>query len=66
MVMADAPIVTMFYENVLYWLKPVVKGLKTTGMDGQIAGDMFFRGLHRSINTPLLSVSGEEDGRDCC
>lgn len=42
MVMADAPIVTMFYrERFMLW-KPNVKGLKTTGMDGAVCGDMFF------------------------
>lgn len=41
MVMADAPIATMFYRERFVLVKPTVKGLKTTGMDGQVSGDMF-------------------------
>ncbi len=42
MVMADAPIVTMFYRERFVLVKPQVKGLKTTGMDGAVSGDMFW------------------------
>ncbi len=42
MVMKDAPIVTMFYRERFYVVKPTVKGLTTTGMDGQVPGDMFW------------------------
>ncbi|MDO8635213.1 MAG: ABC transporter substrate-binding protein, partial [Dehalococcoidia bacterium] len=40
-VMADAPIATMFYRERFILVKPTVKGLKTTGMDGQMTGDLF-------------------------
>ncbi|MEW6034350.1 MAG: peptide ABC transporter substrate-binding protein [Chloroflexota bacterium] len=46
MVMADAPIVTMFYRERFVLVKPTVKGLKTTGMDGQVSGDMFFTDVY--------------------
>ncbi len=42
MVMADCPIATMFYRERFLLVKPYVKGLLTTGMDGQVAGDMFY------------------------
>lgn len=42
MVMADCPIATMFYRERFVLVKPYVKGLLTTGMDGQVAGDMFY------------------------
>jgi oligopeptide transport system substrate-binding protein len=42
MVNDDVPIVTMFYRERFVLVKPSVKGLKTTGMDGQVAGDMFY------------------------
>jgi oligopeptide transport system substrate-binding protein len=42
MVMDDAPIITAFYQERLWLLKPGVKGLQTTGMDGQIPGDHFY------------------------
>ncbi len=45
LVMADAPIVTMFYRERFVLVKPSVKGLTTTGMDGQIAGDTFYAGI---------------------
>ncbi len=32
----------MFYRERFVLVKPSVKGLKTTGMDGQVAGDMFY------------------------
>jgi len=40
-VMDDCPIATMFYRERFVLVKPSVKGLNTTGMDGSIAGDMF-------------------------
>jgi len=46
MVMADAPIVTMFYRERFLLKKAWLKGLKTTGMDGTIAGDMFFNEVY--------------------
>jgi len=42
MVMDDAPIVTAFYQERLWLLKPGVQGLQTTGMDGQVPGDNFY------------------------
>ncbi|HSW57639.1 MAG TPA: peptide ABC transporter substrate-binding protein [Dehalococcoidales bacterium] len=42
MVMKDAPIVTMFYRERFFLVKPRIQGLTTTGMDGQIPGDMFW------------------------
>ncbi len=42
MINDDVPIVTMFYRERFVLVKPSVKGLKTTGMDGQVAGDMFY------------------------
>jgi oligopeptide transport system substrate-binding protein len=42
MVMADAPILTVFYRERFVLVKPYVKGFTPAGMDGQIAGDMFF------------------------
>ncbi len=42
MVIADAPIATMFYRERFMLVKPSVKGLKTTGMDGTLPGDLFF------------------------
>jgi len=45
MVMADAPIVTVFYRERFLLVKPYVKGFTYTGMDGQIGGDMFFENL---------------------
>jgi len=42
MVMADCPIVTMFYRERFLLVKPYLKGLMTTSMDGQVAGDMFY------------------------
>ncbi|MCX6003964.1 MAG: peptide ABC transporter substrate-binding protein [Chloroflexi bacterium] len=46
LVMDDAPIVTMFYRERFLLVKPWVKGLKTTGMDGQVAGDMFYNEVY--------------------
>jgi oligopeptide transport system substrate-binding protein len=45
-VMDDAPIVTIFYRERFYLVKTWVKGLKTTGMDGGIAGDTFFNEVY--------------------
>jgi len=42
MVIADAPIVTMFYRERFNLVKPYFKGLTPTGMDGQIMGDQFW------------------------
>lgn len=42
MVMDDAPIITAFYQERLWLVKPGVQGLQTTGMDGQIPGDQFY------------------------
>ncbi|WP_240608183.1 hypothetical protein [Dehalogenimonas alkenigignens] len=42
MINDDVPIVTMLYRERFVLVKPWVKGLKTTGMDGQVAGDMFY------------------------
>lgn len=42
MIVDDMPVVFMFYRERFVLVKPTVKNLKTTGMDGQIAGDMFF------------------------
>lgn len=47
-VMADSPIVTMFYRERFWLAKPYVKDLKTTGMDGQVTGDMFFNETYLS------------------
>ena len=41
-VMTDVPIIPMFYGERLVLVKPAIKGLKTTGMDFEIAGDMFY------------------------
>jgi oligopeptide transport system substrate-binding protein len=45
MVMADAPILTMFYREVFSLVHTWVKGLTTTGMDNTIAGDRFFENV---------------------
>jgi oligopeptide transport system substrate-binding protein len=41
LLMKDAPIVSSFYRERFYVVKPWVKSLMVTGMDGQIAGDYF-------------------------
>lgn len=41
MVIEDCPIATMFYRERFWLAKPNIKNLKTTGMDGQIPGDLF-------------------------
>jgi oligopeptide transport system substrate-binding protein len=38
----DAPVICMFYRERFWLAKPTVKDLTTTGMDGQVTGDMFF------------------------
>jgi oligopeptide transport system substrate-binding protein len=43
--MADAPIMTVFYRERFVLVKPYVKGFTPAGMDGQIAGDMFFENI---------------------
>jgi len=45
MVIADAPILTVFYRERFICVKPYVKGFTPAGMDGQIAGDMFFENI---------------------
>jgi len=40
--LGDVPMVTLFHRERFVLVKPWVKGLKTTGMDGSIAGDSFF------------------------
>lgn len=42
LVVDDAPVLFMFYRERFVLVKPNVKGLKYTGMDGDVAGDMFF------------------------
>jgi oligopeptide transport system substrate-binding protein len=42
LVVGDAPVLFMFYRERFVLVKPNVKGLKYTGMDGDVAGDMFF------------------------
>ncbi len=41
MVVDEAPMAFMFYRERFALMKPSVKGLKTTGMDGGVWGDMF-------------------------
>ena len=49
MVMADVPIVPVFYQEQLFLVKPTVKGLKTTAMDSEIPGEMLlFREVYIS------------------
>jgi oligopeptide transport system substrate-binding protein len=42
MVMNDAPIITIFYREGFVLVKPYVKGITTTGMDGALPGDTFY------------------------
>jgi oligopeptide transport system substrate-binding protein len=42
MVMNDAPIITIFYPERFVLVKPWVKGLTTTGMDGALPGNTFY------------------------
>jgi oligopeptide transport system substrate-binding protein len=46
MVMADAPLVTIFYRERFWLARPVVKGMKNTGKDGKIPGDLFFGDIY--------------------
>jgi oligopeptide transport system substrate-binding protein len=49
MVMADVPIVPMFYQEHLFLVKPTVEGLKTSAMDAEIPGEMLlFREVYIS------------------
>jgi oligopeptide transport system substrate-binding protein len=45
-VMADAPIITVFYNERFFLLKPYVKGFIYTAMDGQIAGDQYWTNIY--------------------
>jgi oligopeptide transport system substrate-binding protein len=47
-VVDDAPIAFMNYRERFVLVKPGVKSLKTTGMDGSIAGDMFFNEVFKT------------------
>jgi oligopeptide transport system substrate-binding protein len=42
MIVDDAPVLFMFYRERFVLVKPHVQGLKYTGMDGDVPGDMFF------------------------
>jgi oligopeptide transport system substrate-binding protein len=42
LVVDDAPVLFMFYRERFVLVKPHVQGLKYTGMDGDVPGDMFF------------------------
>ncbi len=42
MVMNDAPIIGIFYREGFVLVKPYVKGITTTGMDGALPGDTFY------------------------
>lgn len=46
LVVGDAPMVFVFNRETFVLKKPWVKGQVTTGMDGQIAGDMFLREVY--------------------
>ncbi|MDP2918957.1 MAG: peptide ABC transporter substrate-binding protein [Dehalococcoidia bacterium] len=46
MVIDDAPIVNMFYRERFVLRKPWIKGHKTTGMDGDVSGDMFLNEVY--------------------
>lgn len=45
-VVSDSPMVFVFNRETFVLKKPWVKGQVTTGMDGQIAGDMFLRDVY--------------------
>ncbi len=45
MVMADAPIATMQYRERFVLVKPAIKQLRYTPMDGDVPGDMFLAGV---------------------
>ena len=46
--MNDAPIAPMLFRERFWLVKPSVKGLITTGLDGQTPGDMFYEGVYIS------------------
>jgi len=46
MVVADQPMIYVFNRETFVLKKPWVKGQITTGMDGNIAGDMFLRNIY--------------------
>jgi oligopeptide transport system substrate-binding protein len=46
MVVDDAPVLFMFYRERFVLVNPHVKGLKNTGMDGDVPGDMFFANVY--------------------
>jgi oligopeptide transport system substrate-binding protein len=46
MVVDDAPVLFMFYRERFVLVKPHVQGLKYTGMDGDVPGDMFFANVY--------------------
>ena len=46
LVVSDCPMVFVFNRETFVLKKPWVKGQVTTGMDGQIAGDMFLRNVY--------------------
>jgi oligopeptide transport system substrate-binding protein len=46
MVVDDAPVLFMNYRERFVLVNPRVAGLKTTGMDGDIPGDMFLGGVY--------------------
>ncbi|MBI2854525.1 MAG: peptide ABC transporter substrate-binding protein [Chloroflexi bacterium] len=45
LVIDDAPMVTLHYRERFVLVKPTVKGLKVTSMDGKTPGDMFYSGV---------------------
>ncbi len=48
-VVEDVPVAFMFYRERFVLVKPSIKGsLKTTGMDGTVAGDMFFHDVFKT------------------
>ena len=47
MIVDDAPVLFMQYRERFRLVKPTVKGLKTTSMDGDVCGDMFFYEVSR-------------------
>ncbi len=48
MVVDDAPVLFIQYRERFRLVKPYVKGLKYTGMDGDVPGDMFFANIYIS------------------
>ncbi len=45
-VVDDAPMVFLNYRERFFLVKPALKGMLTTGMDGTIPGDMFFPSMY--------------------